>query len=349
MTKQRFHSSRSIVFLLSVLIVVPVKTMAQTGGDQVWIEPAAPSNGEQVFAPRSLIRKRGSVQSFDEKAFVFIPQGETDAIRIVAARVIWVEPEFRDAGTIAAVQAFRDGKTEQSIPLLLDAITSGPPVWQAQWLSMHLWQAAFEAQKFPATLELVKQLDARPLPPIILGGLPIQWSHERMPVAAAEAARTVLATALPASRNAAERLPASNDLGAMGLAAASRLLSEPDNRMAMAALRELSLQKERPILAQMATALLWRIAPPPDVIANHASWTKKIDTMPMTLAPGPSFLVAERLEAAGKPEEALPLFLSVAVASPRPHVVTRSARLRSVELLKQLQLPGEAAKLDDNE
>jgi hypothetical protein len=310
-------------------------SFAQKVYDQVWIEPQATTSNEQVFTPRSLIRKDGEVVSIDDKTIVFTPKNETEPVQIASSRVVWIEPGFEDAASITAVETFRSGKTNPSISLLLDVVAAGPAVWRAQWLSMHLWQAAFQEQKYPAALELVNQIDARPLPPMILGGLPIQWSGERLPVAAIDAARNILATV-----NAADKQPK-----AVRLVAASWLLNEPNENVAEETLRTFSLQKERPALAQLATVLLWRKALPPEVIANRDAWDERLTKMPLTLIPGPRFLAGERYEAAGQSDHALEMYLSLALTSPRPHAVTHLAKPRAAELLKQLNRPDEAAKL----
>jgi hypothetical protein len=323
-----------IGFVLCLLITVPA--FAQKSEDQVWIEPVAVVGGEQVFTPRSLARMTGEVLSIDDKTLVFTPANETESVQIASSRVVWIEPKFEDEATVKAVVAFRSGDKNASISPLLNAVTAGPAVWRAQWLSMHLWQAAFHESKYPAALELVKQIDARPLPPMILGGLPIQWSSERLPVSALDAANNLLA-AVSTERNGSL---------ATRLVAASWLLNESNNRMATETLRAITLQSERPALAQLATALLWKQTSPPDVIANQSDWNQRLAKMSLTLTPGPTFLAAERLEAAGRPEDALTKYLSVAIASPRPHATSASAKSRAISLLVELNRPAEAAKIE---
>lgn len=300
--------------------------------DRVWIEPPSMKDGGEAFSPRAIIQRTGVVQNFDESGMGFMVDGETTAVQVSATRVIWVEPGFSVPETIAALKLFHAKEYAASISPLLESVSRDSRVWRAQWLSMHLWQAAFQAQRYPAVLELVNQIDARPLPPMILGGLPIHWLGGRLP---------------PAAITAAEKILANNDsLAATQLVAASWLLGptndgqandgRANDGLASAVLQSLSEQKERAALAQIAAILLWRKTPPPEVRVNSPRWRDQLSKMPLTLVLGPTALVADRLEAAGAADESLELFLSVGMTPSRPDAVVNIAKSRSQMVLEDL-------------
>ncbi|MGV3486716.1 MAG: hypothetical protein ACO1RT_20020 [Planctomycetaceae bacterium] len=299
--------------------------------DVLWLEPTPVKGDERPFAPRSIARRQGAIESADSKSLVMVPAREDKSVQVTASRVIWIEPGFEDSDTIAAIALFRQGQYAQSISPLLDSITRRPSVWRAQWLSMHLWQAAYLAERYPASLELVKQIDARPLPAYIIGGLPIAWIDGRLPASAVDAARSALAQ--PSTSAATQ------------LVAASWLLGPSGDQAAVAALHSLVAQKERPLVAQLAETLLWVKTPPPNLRANRQVWKQQLEKLPLAMYAGPAALLADRLEAAGEREEALELFLSVALTPPRPHEITSQARSRAVSLLEQLGRPEEAGRL----
>lgn len=299
--------------------------------DTIWLEPATVQRDQRPFLPRSLVRRHGTIESFDDQSLVFSPAGEDGSLQVASSRVIWAEPGFSDQETIAAVARFRAGQFKESISPLLEAITRRPSVWRAQWLSMHLWQAAYRAQRYPAVLELVEQIDARPSPALLIGGLPIHWADGRLPPAAVEAAHNALAK--PSSSPAAR------------LVAASWLLGQSADASAVVVIEAIAEQRERPLLAAIAETLLWRKATPPSLREQRDQWKSRLAELPLTLYPGPAALLAHRLEAIGDREQALELFLSVAVTPPRPHEMSSYANTQAVSLLEQLGRPEEAVLL----
>lgn len=326
--------------LLCMFITHGVPCTAAERFDDVWIEPASANEKGIRFSPRNVIHRKVRVASFDDKTMTFLDSNQTAAddsesgsLQVASARVIWVEPGFDDADTIAAIQTFRGGNFKESIAPLLDAINRRPTVWRAQWLSMHLWQAAYQAQRYPASLELINQIDARPLPAMLVGGLPIHWTSERMPPEAIAAANQVVASEA--------------SLEATKLVAASWLLGQPGDSQAYAVLEAMARQNARPSLAQLASVLLWRKAPPPTFRENRQQWQATLRTLPMTMNPGPTLLLADRLQASGDKETSLELFLSVAVTPSRPHSIVNVAKVRAAEILIQLGQPDAAKRVAD--
>jgi hypothetical protein len=305
--------------------------------DLVWIEPTA-STEDRTFTPNKIVNKRLSVESIDDKlATMLVPEPTQDEpdrqvkLQVAASRVIWIEPEFSEEATREAIKRLRSGDAKASIAPMLEAINGRPVLWRAQWLSMHLWQAAFDAQRYPATLELVDQIDARPLPPMILGGLPIHWDSERLPPAATMAAK--------------ERLAMADARDASRLVAASWLLGQPDDGSAVAVVESLATQNDRPQLARLAKAMMWRKLPPPAILENRPQWQSALDSFPMTMRPGPTLLLADRLQAAGDTELALEFYLSLALTSPRRHPVAAMATTEAERILRQSNRSDEADRL----
>jgi len=297
---------RLVIFIAMVALSLSV-AIAQNPLDEVWIEPSAVDGF--VFSPRTIIHRTGTIETLDDKTLTIIvpdPNDATKPLRLsfASSRLIWVEPGFDDDATIAAVERSRRGDHAAAIPQLLAAVNRGPAVWRAQWLSMSLWQSAYAAGRYAPTLELVDQIDARPLPNLIVGGLPIHWTADRLPPAAMQAARDALANA-----DARE---------ATHLCAASWLIGAGADAQATAVLQQIINDTKRPPLAMIAKTLLWRTAPPPTVVENARKWAGAIDRMPMTLTPGPMRLLADRLAAAGEKDVSNELRLSLKHVRPRP-------------------------------
>ncbi len=289
--------------------------------DRIWIEPAATTNAKSPFLPRAISQVVGAVETFDDETLVYVVGGET-ALPLSSARVVWVEPAFDDATTTDALALYRKGEYQVAIAPLLQVISQGPPVWQAQWLSMHLWNAAYQCQKYAAVLELVNQIDNRPVPLLVLGGLPLRWTNE---------------AASPAAIEAAVKCLSQNDRSdATRLVAASWLIGQNDDRQAVETLELLSKQSERPAISQLAAVLLWRKTPPPAIRDKSRDWELRLGRLPLTLYAGPAVLAAQTWEAIGDDDRSIECLLSVALTPPRPHEVTAYAKLQAMEALRRL-------------
>ncbi len=286
--------------------------------DRIWLEHRPPTNNRTGFLPQRIRVVDCDVESIDDAVIVYHRDGVVQ--KASSAQVIWIEPSFDDSEIEAALKLYTSGMFKESIQPLLSAIEQGPPVWRAQWLSLHLWNATYASQRFAATLAVVSQIAARPLPDLILGGLPIHWINENLPVAAIDAAMSELSRegSPPAAR----------------LVAASWLIGGSSDPQAVATLNQLVTQNERPAIARLAAALLWKKSPPPELVRLSSDWQRRLENYPTTLYSGPAILLAQRLELAAQPGRALELYLSVSVTPPRPHLVNNFAEIRVAELMK---------------
>jgi hypothetical protein len=162
--------------------------------------------------------------------------------------------------------------------------------------------AAWKSGRGKIALELVSQLDLRPLPPVAVAWLPVAWRGGVQPPEAVSEAKNRLSDPSPAVQ----------------LVAASWLLSSSDRSRAAAVLHRLQTHDRREI-AQLAAVLLWRIATPPTVIESVESWRTKIDTLPMVLQVGPTKTLIDKLKSAGQTEPARRLQWSLDLTPIHPH------------------------------
>ena len=174
-------------------------------------------------------------------------------------------------------------KYDQAVRPCLDALSDRPPIWRQQWLSMLAANAAWRSRRSKIALELVGQLDTRPLPPMITAWLPIDWDGS---VRAPGAVQT-----------AQERI--NDKSAAVRLVAASWLLSSPARAQATQTLKQLAVDNQRPGIARLAEVLTWRAATPPEVKENAAAWQTKVDALPMAVQTGPLQTLAEKFNSAG--------------------------------------------------
>lgn len=285
---------------LSTLVLLFVCSVAHWNAsqaeDRIWLEPTQPTVGQGDWYPRSIEVLSGRVIALDSEQFRVIPEGQNAETVTSAARVLWVEPEQSSELEKGMIDLFKERKYAQSLAGLPDALKSRPPVWRQQWLTMLSANSAWMSGRPSVALELVGQLDRRPLPAMVLAWLPIAWENGAQPPGVIRAAK--------------ERVQDSS--AAVRLVVASWLLSSADRNQALQIINELvkdsSTSKD---LLQLARILSWRVTPPPQVAALRTTWEEQIVALPMALQTGPSRLLMDKLRASGQAEEAKRLKLSL--------------------------------------
>lgn len=281
--------------------------------DRIWIEPPPRVSSESDWYPRSIAVRLGEIKQFDAESLRIVFAGDEAETLIAADRVVWIERAGSSQQERAAVAMFREGNYAESLRPLLDVLAERPPVWRQQSLSMMAAYAAWRSSRERIALEVVDQLDERPLPPLTLAWLPIDWSGERSSAAARDLAVARLDDASPAVR----------------LVSASWLLSGATRGQAIAVLQSLSTAAERPQIARLAACLQWRVAAPPEVKASSEKWRTQLDEMPLALQVGPTLTLIDKWRAAGNAEAARQLEMSLQLTPPIPHPAVNNAEDQS--------------------
>ncbi|MEM9589504.1 MAG: hypothetical protein AAGA03_19635, partial [Planctomycetota bacterium] len=279
MNQQRpavFAGILSIPLLLSLCVGLqaqePRDDSTQQGSgsqfDQVWITPSRRSASAVETAPvnwfpDSIRQVSGKIQSLNDQQLQIIVGASASPRTYAADRVLWIRPGSLSPAQQAAWGDFSAGDYRAAAPALIRSVDTSTPVWMQQWISMAAAQATFRLGNGKTTLEIVRQLDRAPLPPLVLAWLPIAWSRHRALPSLADSARSVD----PKSGPAAE------------LVAASWLLAS-DRRAASARLERLANRNDRPRIAALARSVRWQLATPPQVSESSARWNQQLEAMP---------------------------------------------------------------------
>ncbi len=286
--------------------LVSTEVIAQAdAADQVWLAPSKRTETASRWYPQPVTVISGTIVSLDNKQLAILVTGDEVPRRIAGDRVLWIRPGSVSEKETAALELFADGDYAGALRPLIDSLAERPPVWRQQWLSMLAAYAAKRSSRGQIALELVSQLDTRPLAPYVLAWLPIAWENQQQPAASIEAAAQRLADPSPAVR----------------LVAASWLLSSPNRSPAAAELKRISVDANRPVLARLAESLMWRTATPPQVAEQADSWQEKTEQLPMVLQTGPLLLLRDKFEAAGLEREAEQLKLSLELTPVIPYPI----------------------------
>jgi len=275
-----------------VFLLAPSMAIA---ADRVWVAPPKPSSADSTWYPGVIKPLEGEIVQLDAKALRLIVTGDQAETLIAAHQVLWVKAGDLSKAESIAIELFFDAKYDKAVRPLLDALEDRPPVWRQQWLSMLAANAAWKSRRAKIALELVAQLDARPLPPMTIAWLPINWDGSERAVGAVEAAQARLNDPSPATQ----------------LVAASWLLSSPVRAQAKQTLNQLAIDNKRPAIARLAEILVWRTATPPEVKENAAAWQAKVDALPIAVQTGPLRTLIEKFDSAGLEQQAKRLRLSL--------------------------------------
>lgn len=298
----------------------------------VWIEPRIASDDRSGLSPRQIQKIDVVVDRFDDQALVYhiassTAQTSNAQISIAENRVVWLAPRELDDATAKAISALYERKSEIDIASLLKELKQPRPAWFSQWIGMHLWQATFLGEKTAATLELVNQLDAQPMPSLMIGGLPIRWSNEKQSAIALSAANDNLNDKREATK----------------LTAASWLLGSADDEEARNVLQRLvGSSKRKPIVALADLLLQIRL----DSAASKQlppQSLRALDRLPITLSAGPTQRLAHWYRQNGRRDRAIEMTLQSILITPRPNPLS-SLPVESDELWKELTTESQAER-----
>jgi len=242
---------------------------------------------------RPLVTLTGTIVRFDAEQIQVLGNDQTVPTGYAADRVVDIAFTQIPGDQREAIAQFQQQNFAAALPALIRCVSdretdSRPPVWRQQWLSMLAAQAAMRSNRGEIAIELVKQLDARPMPLMVLALLPIDWTGsvgEPLREAAVQAA--------------------ASDSPAVKLVAASWLLRSREYRAsADAALGRLANQRDRPELAGLAEMLRWRAKPPPEIQAGIMDWETEIQSLPMVMRTGPMICLLDVARQVGLQEVA---------------------------------------------
>jgi hypothetical protein len=280
--------------------------------DQVWLEPPRPTASQSDWYPRAIQRLSGTVVAMDHQQLRFLRSGDEAETVVASRRVIWIEPGSVSSLESEAIELFRQRQYGESLLKLPEILKQRPPVWRQQWITMLAANAAWQSGRSKIALELVSQLDRRPLPLMAIAWLPVAWRGGVQPIDAVTEAKTRLADPSPAVQ----------------LVAASWLLGSANRSQATAVLRRLSAAGtsddqsatlQRRELGRLAEILRWQAATPPQVIQSADQWQTQIDALPMVLQVGPTQTLIHKLRSAGQSDAANRLQWSLDLVPIHPH------------------------------
>ncbi|MGB7329019.1 MAG: hypothetical protein WBD31_29330 [Rubripirellula sp.] len=271
--------------------------------DRIWLQPMPPTRAESDWYPRAITVVEGDVVDLDHQQLRVIVTGDEAETVVSARRVIWIEPGSVSPEQADAIKQFESGNHADALSALPAILKQRPPVWRQQWLTMMAANAAWKTSRADIALELVSQLDRRPLPPLVIAWLPIAWKNGGQSAAVIQAAKTRLQDPSLAAQ----------------LVAASWLLSSADRSEATSVLESLATQTDRTDIAWLSKCLAWRTATPPQVAASSQRWQQELRKLPMVWQVGPTVTLVDKFQSAGQDDAAKQLKWALELTPIHPH------------------------------
>ena len=261
---------------------VAVVTSTMAGADAVTLVP--PRGDDDGWYARPTRSISGAITRFDDRVC------EIDGVRHRAIDVLHAEP---DAITPEAATVLAD--PADPVRELLIALEQRPPVWWQQILTAHAADDLMRTGRRREAYELIRQLDARPLPPLVVMRLPVAWASD-------DAADT----------HADEAAGLTSESPLVRLVAASRLADHPSHRSdARKSLAELAAPGNRPMgrstvhpmIRSAARAVQIRIVDATPLINDPGKVAAAVDRFPVLLRPAAAASAADALERIGRDDE----------------------------------------------
>ena len=258
-------------------------TSIPSKADQLWLQPVRTASAAKTWYPPSIQRISGMVSQFDDKRVVLVDQSNQNETQYSASRVLWIESAELSANEKKIREAFLQQDDTQVLSMLPSVLNERPAVWRQQWLTMLASVSAWRTNRGEIALTIISQLDARPLPPLVVAWLPISWMQT---------------TSSPLLTQAAvDWMFDESEL--VRLTACSWLLSTSKRNEAITVLKQL-VKSNRSEVVSLATALLWKIATPNQVLEQSNDWQATVKGYPMVLQTGPLALINKKLQAANQ-------------------------------------------------
>ncbi|KAA5547047.1 hypothetical protein FYK55_01110 [Roseiconus nitratireducens] len=272
--------------------------------------PAGQNSDEPRWYPRPIVTVSGRLQTLDDRQVSVLLPDQTVPTRYASERVLEVIPAEVPDDQQTAIEQFLDGNHTAALTGLIRAVnqedpSKRPPVWRQQWLSMMAAQSAWRSGRGEIALEIIQQLDRRPLPPLVLNLLPIEWTGGTVD------ADVITVAAVQG---------ASSDSPAVRLVAASWLLRSAQYRTAATAeLKRLAAQTEREEIARLAACLLWQTLTPTEVQSDWKRLEAEWRRLPMSLRAGPLIALERLTRSAGLADVAKRYQMMLQLAAPTWH------------------------------
>ncbi len=278
---------------------------------RVWIADSQPLTLDR-WMPQTTLPVEGRFLEISERETRYLITDTHEERRIVGDQIIAMDISWETVEAAEADQLFRQRKYREAIRGAEKAIESGIRTWQQRVLFAQMADSYRALGLWTESGTVFLALSKYQPPSILYASMPLVWTRSELDARALEQAKQWL----------------NDDSQAAQLIGASWLLSGNQRSKADSKLRELSQSKNR-MIASLASAQLWRTIPANSGVADSlVAWQSHRNRLLLPLQVGPTELIADKLDQAGKTEQAVPEWLRLAIVHrDRYDAASRAIRL----------------------
>lgn len=270
------------------------------------------------------------VLDIDERDIVCVTKEKPTPFKHPSSQLHAIDAVWGNETASLAHSVYVRGDFAAAIDHSKKAISEGKiPRWQQKILAAEMTDCLASLGQTSSACRVFISLCKESPAPMLYASAPLNWTSQRGNTQIVQQAQEWIQ---------ADRAPIEQLIGA------SWLLNGHEATKAVSVMEQLRGSKST-VLAQLATAQLWRLELPNQVAERYSKWSEYRDRMLLPLQLGPTIAIADKLERAGRKEEALQEWLRILALFPKHRVEVGLARDSATELLKQLGRVDEANRL----
>lgn len=325
-----YPTSRSLTAQNSESVSVP-SNLTEFPTAQFWLSASVGLSRNTWETPASELVS-AVILDIDERDIVCVTKEKPTPFKHASSQLHAIDAVWGNETASIAHAAFVRGDFAVAIENSKKAIAEGKiPRWQQKILAAEIADCLASLGQTTSACRVFISLCKESPAPMLYASAPLNWTSQRGNTQLVQQSQEWIQ---------ADRAPIEQLIGA------SWLLNGSEAATALSVMEQLRGSKST-VISQLATTQLWRLELPNQVVERYSQWSEYRDRMLLPLQLGPTIAIADKLERAGRKEEALQEWLRILALFPKHRLEVGQARDSATELLKQLGRVDEAKRLNE--
>jgi tetratricopeptide (TPR) repeat protein len=295
-----------------------------------WVADGLPLTLDR-WMPNPTTPFEGKIIEINNREIQYIPKSSETIRRMVGDQVIAIDVAWDSPQAASAHDLFRARKYVEAIKAAEQGVQSGIQQWQQRLLFAEMADAYRNIGRYAESGILFLTLIKHSPPTFLYASMPLVWVRTDLDKKAMDSAKDWIG----------------QDTDEAKLLGASWLLPGADRSMAESTLRGLQ-QSKKPVIAQLASAQLWRTIPATDGISQKLTqWQTLRNKMLLPIQVGPTEVIADKLDQAGQAVQAVPEWLRIAIVHRDRYDAASRAIARAAKAKRDAGQESEAKRIED--
>jgi hypothetical protein len=294
-----------------------------------WVADGLPLTLDR-WMPNATVPMVGKILEINDREVLYVPKGSDAERKLMGDQVIAIDVAWGSDSAAEAHRLFRARKWIDAIKAAEQGVQSGILQWQQRILFSEIIDSYRNLGRFAESGVFFLTLAKHSPPTFLYACMPLIWTRTQVEKKALDSAREWI----------------DQDSLEGKLLAASWLLSGAERGKAESTLRSLA-QNKKAVIAQLATAQLWRAIPATDGVSDKLqSWQMIRNRMLLPVQVGPTELIADKLDQSGNTSQAIPEWLRIAVVHRDRYDAASRAIARAAKAKRDAGKEAEAKRIE---